>query len=52
MDVSDGNSVDNDLFNGVTGYVNTDVNADRIVDAADAAFTDYNTFFGIFSNHP
>jgi hypothetical protein len=44
VDITDGQLIDNDAFNFVSGYVPTDVNYDDIVDIADAAIQDNNAF--------
>lgn len=44
IDASDLSSVDNDVFNSVSGYINTDVNGDNFVDATDLSITDNNAF--------
>ncbi len=36
--------MDNDAFNFVSGYVNTDVTGDNVVDAADLGIIDNNAF--------
>jgi len=41
---TDAVATDNDVFNFVTGYVNTDVTGDYVVDASDAAITGNNAF--------
>ena len=44
IDASDVSSVDNDAYNSVSGYVNTDVTGDNFVDAADVSIVDNNAF--------
>ncbi len=44
VDAVDASSADNDAFNFVAGYVQTDITGDLIVDAEDAAIIDNNAF--------
>lgn len=44
IDATDAGSIDNDAFNFVSGYVNTDVTGDGFVDATDSAISDNNSF--------
>ena len=44
VDASDLSTIDNDAFNFVTGYVNTDVTGDNVTDASDYAIADNNAF--------
>lgn len=44
VDASDVSAIDNDAFNFVTGYVNTDVTGDNVTDASDYALADNNAF--------
>ncbi|MBX7041258.1 MAG: hypothetical protein K1X85_00015 [Ignavibacteria bacterium] len=44
VDAGDISLIDNDAFNFVTGYVNTDLNGDSSVDGTDLAFADNNAF--------
>ena len=44
IDASDVSNADNDAFNSVSGYVNTDVTGDNFVDAADVSIVDNNAF--------
>ncbi len=44
VDAVDVSLADNDVFNFVTGYVNTDVTGNNIVDAADLGIIDNNAF--------
>ena len=44
IDASDVSSVDNDAFNSLSGYVNTDVTGDDFVDAGDVSIVDNNAF--------
>ena len=36
--------MDNDAFSSVSGYVNTDLNGDDLVDATDVSIVDNNAF--------
>lgn len=49
IDASDLSLVDNDVINGVSGYVNTDVTGDNYVDAQDVSQIDNNSlnFVGV-----
>lgn len=44
IDVSDQSEIDNDVFNILTGYLNTDLTGDSIVDLSDASIADNNGF--------
>ena len=44
IDASDVSSVDNDAYNSLSGYVNTDVTGDDFVDAQDVSIVDNNAF--------
>ncbi|MFZ1459926.1 MAG: FG-GAP-like repeat-containing protein, partial [Ignavibacteria bacterium] len=44
IDASDVSEVDNDSYNSLSGYVNTDVTGDDFVDAADVSIVDNNSF--------
>ncbi len=44
--------VDNDAFNSVSGYVNTDANGDNFVDASDLSIVDNNAFNGVSLSRP
>jgi len=44
VDATDLGLIDNDAFNFVTGYVNTDLTGDDVTDASDAAIADNNAF--------
>lgn len=44
VDAADVSLIDNDAFNFVTGYVNTDLNGDSSVDGTDLAYADNNAF--------
>jgi len=52
VDGSDFSAVDNDAFNFVTGYVNTDVTGDNVTDASDFALVDNNVFNFVSKNVP
>ncbi len=43
VDASDVSSIDNDAYNSVTGYVNTDLTGDKFVDAIDVSIVDNNS---------
>ena len=43
VDASDVSRIDNDAFNSVTGYVNTDLTGDKFVDAVDVSLVDNNS---------
>lgn len=43
IDGSDGLLIDNDAFNFITGYVDSDVNGDKVVDGSDALITGNNS---------
>jgi len=43
VDASDVSSIDNDAYNSVTGYVNTDLSGDKFVDAIDVSIVDNNS---------
>lgn len=47
VDASDVSDVNNDAFNSVSGYVQTDVTGDDFVDAEDVSITNNNSFRGI-----
>ena len=42
IDATDNGAIDNDAFNFVQGYVNTDLTGDNVVDASDAAIANNN----------
>ncbi|MEO6694236.1 MAG: hypothetical protein ABIY50_01755, partial [Ignavibacteria bacterium] len=44
VDATDVSAIDNDAFNFVTGYINTDVTGDNVTDASDYAIADNNAF--------
>lgn len=44
VDLTDDGIIDNDIFNFISGYVNTDLNYDLTTDLTDAAFADNNTY--------
>ncbi|MBV6477708.1 MAG: hypothetical protein HGGPFJEG_00452 [Ignavibacteria bacterium] len=44
IDASDVSIIENDVYNFVTGYVNSDLNGDGFVDGSDYAFVDNNAF--------
>ena len=44
IDISDLSDVDNDVFNYVSGYVNTDLNGDYLVEGRDQNIIDNNRF--------
>ncbi len=44
IDASDVSDADNDSYNSLSGYVNTDVTGDDFVDAADVSIVDNNAF--------
>lgn len=44
IDVSDQSEIDNDVFNILTGYLNTDLTGDSVVDLSDASIADNNGF--------
>ena len=52
IDGSDISDVDNDVFNFVTGYVNTDVNGDNVANALDLGIVDNNTFNFVCAARP
>lgn len=52
IDLFDQIALDNDLSNGVSGYLATDLNGDGFIDLFDQIILDNNTFNGIFSDHP
>ena len=52
IDAGDLSLVDNDVFNSVSGYVNTDVNGDDFVDASDLSIVDNNVFNGVIVRNP
>lgn len=43
VDASDVSRIDNDAYNSVTGYVNTDLTGDKFVDAVDVSLVDNNS---------
>ena len=47
-DASDVSDADNDLYNSLSGYVNTDVTGDNFVDAGDVSIV-YNNAFNAVS---
>ena len=47
IDASDVSSVDNDAFNSLSGYVNTDVTGDDFVDAGDVSIVDNNASLSV-----
>ena len=44
VDGTDLSLIDNDVFNFVSGYVNTDLNNDEVVDGTDASYGENNAF--------
>lgn len=44
VDGADGSTIDNDISNFGSGYLNTDLNGDEFIDASDAQVTDNNAF--------
>lgn len=44
VDLADGSLVDNDVYNFVSGYVDTDVNGDNTTDISDLSIVDNNTY--------
>ena len=44
VDATDAGAIDNDAFNFISGYVNTDITGDDNVDATDAAIADNNAY--------
>ncbi len=44
VDGADGSTIDNDISNFASGYLNTDLNGDEFIDASDAQVTDNNAF--------
>ncbi len=44
VDGTDASLIDNDAFNFIDGYKDTDLNGDRFIDGSDASYTDNNAF--------
>jgi len=52
IDASDVSEVDNDAYNSLSGYVNTDVTGDDFVDAGDVSIVDNNAFNSVSAVSP
>ncbi|MDQ3019267.1 MAG: hypothetical protein M3R36_01660 [Bacteroidota bacterium] len=52
IDVSDLGLIDNDVFNFLTGYVNTDINGYNFVDVSDLEVIESNAFYFIGIQRP
>lgn len=44
VDITDGELIDNDLYNFASGYINTDLNGDQAIDVSDASIADNNIY--------
>ncbi|MBL0108659.1 MAG: hypothetical protein IPP52_15615 [Ignavibacteria bacterium] len=52
IDASDVSSVENDVFNSVSGYITTDVTGDDFADAQDVSIADNNAFNSVSAVTP
>ncbi len=52
IDASDVSSVENDVFNSVSGYITTDVTGDDFADAQDVSIVDNNAFNSVSAVTP
>ena len=52
IDASDLSETDNDAYNSLTGYVNTDITGDDFVDAPDVSIVDNNAFNAVSAVTP
>jgi hypothetical protein len=52
VDIFDQIQLDNDLFDGLSGYYSSDLNGDGFIDIFDQIILDNNLFLGVGAIHP